>query len=328
MLPFVFSPTGDDLQSETLGTLHVNNLKSIERLPGCSYITVDKARLLSGFNTRMPHKPHHYIATGLSLNKDGRLLVTDMGRDTVAMYDTVGRHITTLNTQPYDYPTKAVFVKDHIAVACEHHVRLYHHRSGKSIGHVDDESLDSPRALTVDSKDQLLVADVRDRGCVIEKYQLEPTIDAEGYDCVKTVITNNTIIGGKRAPSIHQPRYMCTDQNGNLYVSDYTDHIIKVFTSRGILVDEIGFYGADLGHLCRPAGVCTDILGNVLIADSMNQRVQLYTPTTQQWSVIITTESHDHPVDLDIDQRDNTLIVLHANGKVNIYQYLWNYTCS
>ena len=297
--------------------------------PRCSHIDspytiIDTARILSTFNARLPHHPYPYTATGLSLNKDGRLLVTDIGCETVSVYTLCGELIRIVTTVPQDYPTKAVFIGDYIAVVCEHAVKLYNKSSAEFVGYVEDDSLDSPRAITVGRNEHLIVADVRDRGSVIEQYKLENHADNNNGTTVKTIITDNTIIGGKRAPSFSQPRYMCTDRDNKLYVSDYADHAIKVFTSRGILVQEIGCYGAGIGQFCRPGGVCVDRLGNIVVADCMNHRVQLYMPGADQWTVLLTTDVDDYPVDLTVRDTDESLIILHSNGRVTSYKYLWD----
>jgi DNA-binding beta-propeller fold protein YncE len=67
--------------------------------------------------------------------------------------------------------------------------------------------------------------------------------------------------------------------NGDVYVS--SDDVVRIFTSGGAPLDQIGTSGAAEGQFDNPEGVAVDRSGNVFVADMFNNRIQKfgYVPT-------------------------------------------------
>lgn len=70
-----------------------------------------------------------------------------------------------------------------------------------------------------------------------------------------------------------------------LYVSDTLSHHILVFNKNGHFVSRLSGRGETLGTLNFPTHLSCDQRGNLYIVDSMNFRVQIYSPITLAWQM-------------------------------------------
>lgn len=78
-----------------------------------------------------------------------------------------------------------------------------------------------------------------------------------------------------------------TDSTGNVYVTDQSNHTIRKITPNGVVSTVAGAPGISgssdgLGNAARfnrPAGIATDALGNLYVADTDNNTIRKITPT-------------------------------------------------
>jgi DNA-binding beta-propeller fold protein YncE len=77
----------------------------------------------------------------------------------------------------------------------------------------------------------------------------------------------------------HDPFFIVTDTEGNVYVSDTGNNRIQKFTSGGDYLTQWGSFGSGSGQFMGPEGVATDAAGNVYVADHNNQRIQKFSST-------------------------------------------------
>lgn len=85
----------------------------------------------------------------------------------------------------------------------------------------------------------------------------------------------NTKRGG---PPFNHPTRLAVAPNGDLYVADgYGNARVHQFTSEGELIRSWGEPGSGEGEFRVPHGVCVDEQGRVLVADSQNDRIQIFT---------------------------------------------------
>lgn len=66
------------------------------------------------------------------------------------------------------------------------------------------------------------------------------------------------------------------DRKGNVYVADWTNSRILVYSCDGDYLRSIGSYGTEDGKLNRPADVAVDAAGNIYVADTLNYRIQVF----------------------------------------------------
>lgn len=72
------------------------------------------------------------------------------------------------------------------------------------------------------------------------------------------------------------PRDVTVDHQGLVYVSDTGNKRIRVYTSTGEYVRDIGMAGSALGQLDEPSGIVTSSDGRLYVADTWNRRVSVF----------------------------------------------------
>ena len=74
-----------------------------------------------------------------------------------------------------------------------------------------------------------------------------------------------------------QAYHLCGNSRGDIVVSDYVNSRVVVFDRvTGSCMAKMGGIGTAAGLLYQPLGVCVDIDDNIIVADSGNQRVVLF----------------------------------------------------
>ncbi|XP_019617549.1 PREDICTED: RING finger protein nhl-1-like [Branchiostoma belcheri] len=67
------------------------------------------------------------------------------------------------------------------------------------------------------------------------------------------------------------------DMNGIIYVIDVSNSCILKYDKNGVLLSSFGSKGSGAGNLSQPSGICVDSLGRVIVADTWNSRVEMFT---------------------------------------------------
>jgi len=74
-----------------------------------------------------------------------------------------------------------------------------------------------------------------------------------------------------------QAYYLCGNSRGDIVVSDYANsRVVVIDRVNGSCMATMGGIGTAAGLLYQPLGVCVDINDNIIVADSGNQRVVLF----------------------------------------------------
>jgi sugar lactone lactonase YvrE len=92
------------------------------------------------------------------------------------------------------------------------------------------------------------------------------------------------------AASFAGPWGVATDNAGNVYVADTSNHRIRIITASGVVStlagngtpgfadDASGVSATSTANFLNPRGVATDSAGNVYVADTDNNRIRFITP--------------------------------------------------
>jgi hypothetical protein len=104
-------------------------------------------------------------------------------------------------------------------------------------------------------------------------------------------------------PTFDSPEGIALDNDaGQVYVSNdsSTDGAIRVYDKRGFLLGGIGSPGGGAGQLSSPRGLELDPFGRLLVADTGNNRLDLFAPFTDGGKVLdsYTSPALHGPVDL------------------------------
>lgn len=89
--------------------------------------------------------------------------------------------------------------------------------------------------------------------------------------------------GSATAATLFNPMGVAVDTAGNVYVADYSNHVVRKINTAGVISTFAGNgsagFGGDGGaataaQVYRPVGLCIDDTGNVYIGDSWNHRIR------------------------------------------------------
>lgn len=215
--------------------------------------------------------------SGLTVDRDGRVLVADTHFYRVMIYDRQGRLIKQLGdgiqgTQPgrFGYPTDAV-----IDTAGNFYVAEYGENDRIQVFSPDGTWLRQwggygyepgefrrPRALAIDDQDRIYVAD----SC---NHRIQ-VFDTQG---------NLLALWGERGAAPGQLSYpydVAIGPEGNLYVCEYGNQRVQKFRPDGASLGTWGAPGTAPGQLNNPWALGVDSTGAVSVIDSNNHRVQRF----------------------------------------------------
>ena len=196
-----------------------------------------------------------------------------------------------------------------------------------------EAALNFPAGLTVDGKNNLYIADRNNH-----------RIRKVSPDGVITTVAGTGVagFGGDGGPALSAPLHLPSDvevgPEGELYISDRSNHRIRKIDPEGIISTVAGLgvpgFGGDFGLAINavlkfPFGIALDRHGNLYIADRGNNRIRKVTPDG-----IITTLAGDsmhsfggdygpatysnlaYPTDVVVDDKDNVYISDRNNNRV------------
>ncbi|KAI8503672.1 hypothetical protein Bbelb_186430 [Branchiostoma belcheri] len=72
-------------------------------------------------------------------------------------------------------------------------------------------------------------------------------------------------------------RSVTVDTKGNIYILNMRGACILKYDKNGVYLFTFGTKGTETGNLNYPTGICVDSLGRVIVADSGNNRVEMFT---------------------------------------------------
>jgi DNA-binding beta-propeller fold protein YncE len=258
--------------------------------------------------------------TGIAVDKEGFVYITDDGYYCVRKFDKDGNHVAKFGSYGKGdtqlilpiciaVDEKFIYVTDNT----NNSVKIWDKNDGCFISKFgrygkddeDEKIYDKfilPVGIAVD-KDYIYVSDIGNR-CV---KQFRKDFD---HKFIRKF--------GSPKPSseyLPSPQGVAVDKNGNLYVADKSSHCIKKFDSNGKFLKEIGVVDkkiagretAELGdNKITPYGVAVDDEGNIYVTDITNVGVKIFTPDGITKGMIGSYGSGDgqyrKPVDITVNE--------------------------
>ncbi|MDE3236302.1 MAG: VCBS repeat-containing protein [Bacteroidota bacterium] len=155
--------------------------------------------------------------------------------------------------------------------------------AGGNYGFVDGTgtgaSFAYPYGVAVDGNGNVYVAD-NGNNCI---RKITPTGVVTTFAGSGTAGSTN---GTGSAATFKNPSGVCVDANGNVYVADAGNSLIRKITSSGVVTTLAGSStngftdGTGTGaSLSNPVGICVDGSGNVYVGDTWNHSIRKITPT-------------------------------------------------
>ena len=123
-----------------------------------------------------------------------------------------------------------------------------------------------PRGIVVNQAGQFIVTDTQHGKHTV-------SIHLPDGQCIRQCGSQ-----GSGNEQFHWPRYVTSDFQDRIIVSDSSNHCVKVLDPTGQFLFKFGSMGSNDSQLKHPRGICVDPNNNIIVADQDNNRVSLFTP--------------------------------------------------
>lgn len=119
---------------------------------------------------------------------------------------------------------------------------------------------------------------------------------------------------------INGPAGIAIDNNGNIFIAEFSGDRISKFDKNGTFVKAFGSIGTGNGQMEQPFAIATDSQGNVFVVDNKNSRVQKFDNDGNYVSQFGTAGAgngqFNNPIGIAIDAADNIYVVDQNNDRV------------
>ncbi|XP_078313037.1 uncharacterized protein LOC111135985 [Crassostrea virginica] len=129
----------------------------------------------------------------------------------------------------------------------------------------------------------------------------------------------NTQRDNKGQELYSDPHYITENINGDICTSDYRKHAVVVVNKSG----QHRFSYTGQGSEFDPWGICTDVLGHILVCDNVSKSVHLLDQDGGFLSVILSPQQGiQHPRGVCLDDENNLYVGQAGTNIVTVYKYL------
>ncbi|KAL4231067.1 hypothetical protein ACF0H5_008650 [Mactra antiquata] len=248
---------------------------------------------------------------GITTTMEGDIIVMDTGNHIVKMFDSLGNFVKTFErtmTPPLHRPSAAVvneygyvFVKD------DHCIRIFD-KAGLYVKSIGAHLFSKPYGLALTPARCLLVLETDRRNPQLIH------MSQDGLKEWKYLYTPLTM-----APQASKCRFLAVSEN-NVFVSDLGISSVYITTFKGIFVRTVGWPGIGIQQFNEPSGITTDIYGNVVIADSRNNRVQVYRHDGAYTGLIDFDTRIVRPSGIHLTNNNKLMVVNFLNHNVKVFE--------
>ena len=253
-----------------------------------------------------------------TVDNEGRILVTDVSRHSVIIFDIAGGLITEWDSATpninFVTPVGITIGKNNTILVVDADLKLVAQmdRDGKSVNLFGADVLMRPTGIARDDKTgRIYVSDTH-------AHNIKVFNDAG--ELVDTIGKRGTNIGEFNAPT------HIAFANDNLYVTDTFNTRVQILTPKGEAKKQFGERGLFVGNLVRPKGVTSDSEGNIYVVESFHDHLLIYNLNGEFLLPIGGTGTEIGqfylPAGVWADNNDRIYIADMFNGRVVILQYL------
>ena len=204
----------------------------------------------------------------ITISKDNSIFVAERENTRVQKFTSHGMHLLKFGQaglfgHQFDDPwAVAVSPDDDVYVSDwgKNRVDVYkpNGKYVRSIGKEGFINFKFPAGIAFDNQGQLLVAD-------------------RGNHCIWSLAADGTQIMGKIGSGfLHFPYGVSTTPNGIIVVTESGKGRISIFSASGEFIRCFGRSGSEPGMFDHPRHVCINRKGQIIVADEMNQRLQIF----------------------------------------------------
>jgi len=318
----VFPPAPDVPRYRYVGELTGEDNFQAQEQGGAGMAIKDFLKALVGLGDDPENRKMLYRPQAGVVGADGRIFVTDAGRQSVFVFDEVAGKLAVWEVAGKAEDDEIMFVSPVGIDFAKNGDVLVADSEQRQVFRLDNQGvprsrfgfgeLERPTGLAVDPvTGKIFVADTAEHNIKV--------FDDAG---------NLTSVIGKvgEAPGeLNAPTHLAF-LNGKLYVTDTFNARVQVFDTDGNSQQVISRRGLYLGDLVRPKGVAADNDGNIYIIESFHDYLLVYEPGGRFLLPIGGTGSEVGqfylPAGVWTDGRDRVYVADMFNGRVVIFQYL------
>jgi tripartite motif-containing protein 71 len=239
-----------------------------------------------------------YLPSDIAIDADGNIWVVDRGNHRIQKFDSQGRFLMRFGTSgtgegQFLLPTAMAFDSQGNIFVTEgsifsRRVQKFNPR-GEFLARIGspgtgDGQFSMITGIAIDSADNLYVADTGN-----DRVQ---TFDSQGRYLAKFGTT------GTGEGQFNSPSGIAIGPQGRLFVTDTTNNNVQVFSSDGRYLERFGTTGSGEGQLSGPYDVSIDA-GRVLVADTVNHRVQEWWSYEQRTPPLPSAEPDDPMLEVE-----------------------------
>ncbi|XP_062587763.1 uncharacterized protein LOC134249423 [Saccostrea cucullata] len=115
------------------------------------------------------------------------------------------------------------------------------------------------------------------------------------------------------------PHYITENINGDICVSEYNKRAVAVVNKSG----QHRFFYTGQESWFYPYGICTDVLGHILVCDVISNTVHLLDQDGQFLSLLLTPQQGvGYPISVCVDDENNLYVGQYKTNTLTVYQYL------
>jgi len=283
---------------------------------GSSRNTMDDDLILA-VGTRGRGKGEFTNPQGVAVLGTGRILVCDSNNQCVQVFSPTGALLSRWGIRgrspgQLQRPTGIAVMKDgNIAVSDYDNKWIsVHEPSGKFVSKMGGNRLLGPKGVAVAESGEIIVVD--NKGSTV--YILHP---------VSGKVISKFGSRGTDGPQFAGPHYVATNSHGNIVISDFHNHNIKIFTKDGAFIFSFGTNGEGNGQFNAPTGIAVDTQDNILVADWGNSRIQVFDQYGSFLSYVNTSGCPLYgPQGIGLTPDGNIVVADSGNHCIKIYKYL------
>ncbi|XP_022810447.1 E3 ubiquitin-protein ligase TRIM71-like [Stylophora pistillata] len=231
-------------------------------------------------------------------DKTGTIAVSDYENKRIQLFDCEGRYLREIRLR--SNCTSLDFTKSGHIIAVTpgdvHKMSLFS-EEGQFVEYIDNEHLKLPFHISIDNEDYITICD-RERNEVI-------VISPDRTELV-TRITASECEQSLTYAIYHEDTH-------RFFVSDFKANLVNVFDEGGKFLYEIG-----RGRLLHPTGLAIDKFNNLIVCDTGNQRLKIFTIEGDLLSV---TEQFFHtPYFVAVSKEGDVLVTVYEKNRIFIFQ--------
>ena len=205
------------------------------------------------------------IPNGIAVDRDGFLFIADSGNHQILKFTSEGAHVSSMGTKgeklsEFHFPYGVTFSPKNDLYVCDHNnTRIQVFTTDLKCSHAIPTSC--PYDVAFDEEGKMYVTDRKNH--VIRVYQHCKKIKEIGAQ-------------GSRGGELLEPRGICIDRQGFIYVVEEINCRVSVFDTTGKFISCFGGEGNQPGEFDSPQGIAIDDDGFVYVCDMLNNRVQVF----------------------------------------------------